>query len=454
MLTVIKIKTSNDPMLTRLRNAWFIFCLLCVLSLFFSDGGNATWWVRLVGVLFILVYIILALLLEWQIKKLPRESDQDSANTTNSQFLWLTKTREMMREIFLVVSVFFLIYAGIDLLASWQNAKSVLDSTIDFKAARVEWFIAASAGIAVIGAIWAVWAKIMADKAFHAAQSADDKAYQAYLGVTTKAIQFDQMIANKALLKHINSANARMRLLLGLPQVGFFYKNPKNGELALVDAACELSTKISAKANNILDQGGEVDILFFDKKLCDFVAEKAAVDPLIKTKFLAFYDSFVASLQCSAANVRLKWCGYALAAQRPTVSEFDPGIRIAIVDMGKPNGIKLEKAIIWFVSEFLDDTPTKFRAAALETYDPSLINLMNSLVDYYLEKFNPTPPDQSHPGLKGVPPATTPPVIELPVVPIAPAQAQDVSAPKTESPPAISKKTTDDTSGHSGATHP
>ena len=436
-------------MLTKLRFACFVCCISCVGSLYFLDGGNATWWVRLVGTVFVIVYGIAALSLDSEIKTLRK----DGQNDTHPQLHRLTKAREIMREVFLVVFVFFIIFTGIAALASWQNAKCVFDPAMDFRAARVEWFLAVSAGLAVIGAVWAVWAKVMADKAFQAAQSADDKAYKAFLSATTKAIPFDQLIGNQILHRHIDSANTKMRLLLGLPEVGFFYKNSKN-ELALVDDACRLATQISAKTNSILAQGGKVDILFFDRELCASIAGKAAVDPRIKTKFLSHYDSFVASLQCDSVNEQLKWYGYALAAQRPTASEFDPGIRIAIVDMGKP-GINSEKAIIWFVSEFLDETPTDFRAAALETFDPSLINLMNSLMDYYQEKFKTISPANPCQNLGTViPPEPKPPEIKPPTVPIADAAVQVVSAPKTETPSVVSEKPIDDIPKHPGAANP
>src|ERR1022692_133235 len=252
-------KQPNNPILTTLRIVCFIFFLLCVVSLFFSDSGNATWWVSLAGTCFVVVYVILAPTLDWKIKTLEEDGHDLTDVVADGPRQSFIKARQIVREIFLVLLAFFFIYSSIVALAGSQNAKCVFDPNMDFKAARVEWFIAVGAGLAVIGAIWAVWAKVMADKAFHAAQLAEKEAYRAYLGVTTKSIPFDQLIADRLLLKHINSANTKMRLLLGLPQVGFFYKNEG---LTLVDAACQLSTEIAVKANSILDHGGEVDILF------------------------------------------------------------------------------------------------------------------------------------------------------------------------------------------------
>ena len=47
------------------------------------------------------------------------------------------------------------------------------------------------------------------------------------------------------------------------------------------------------------------------------------------------------------------------------------------------------KAIFWFVSDFVDEHPTRFKARAMETGDEKLIELLDDLIDYYYDRAQP-----------------------------------------------------------------
>jgi hypothetical protein len=95
---------------------------------------------------------------------------------------------------------------------------------------------------------------------------------------------------------------------------------------------------------------------------------------------------------------------------------FDPGIRIVIMDLndvGSPE--RRLKAVFWFVSDFLDTTPTDFEAKAMETEDRGLIDLLEKLITYYENHGDDVPPL----------PATTQ------HAPVAPNQTVPVANPRT-----------------------
>jgi hypothetical protein len=58
-----------------------------------------------------------------------------------------------------------------------------------FESAKIEWFIALGWAFGVVGAVWAVWAKLKADQAFMEAQNAAGESYKAFNAATDAVTQ-------------------------------------------------------------------------------------------------------------------------------------------------------------------------------------------------------------------------------------------------------------------------
>ncbi len=388
--------------------------LACVVFAFIWDAfGKAAHDVAGIAILVTLVCVTLLCVIRERMKKLC--AADPSADVGNHEEIDDTAIRDethsalhernIVAAVLMAAVVLLVIFFSLAVYASYN--KGVID-VYTFPAAHIEWLVALAAGFGVVGAAWAIWAKLMADKAFEkAAEAATQslKAYKesskAYHAISTKSFDFSRFIGGGLLADHIDKAEKSLRLLLSIPAVGFFQK--KDGKYPLTDDALTISFKIRRKAEAIEKRPeGVVNVICFERKLCEEIAQRSGMPPELVGKFNADVEHFWADMGSNRGFVtyRLSTLGKD-EEERKSVGahengdikfDFDPGLRIAIIDYNGNPGVQSEIAYVWFVSEFVDDAPSEFQAEVLRTEDPQILQLLNSLIDYYSKKLRPVPP--------------------------------------------------------------
>lgn len=303
----------------------------------------------------------------------------------------------LFRETILVVLVLALGCIGIISFVTFLPGSFDVNS---FDQAHIEWLITVGWGIAIVGAIWAMLAKVKADMAFGQAERAAETSQQAYLAVTTKSLAFDDLMLGGRLREHIQKASDELFLLLGSPFVGYFKQDPAG---RFVTAATDVALAIEDRFAKVK----KARVVFFNWKLCEELANDAikAGAKMDKAILHGLYDGFGSFLKTQPVSndqdlppqfaVSYEMYGAAsqvgpLPAGNAAATEigrkrFDPGIRIAI---SKNTDLGYRHAYVWFVEGFVEEKPTEFNSVAFETKDPTLIKLLESLVEEYAIKLN------------------------------------------------------------------
>ncbi|MCX6911298.1 MAG: hypothetical protein NTY01_25095 [Verrucomicrobia bacterium] len=174
---------------------------------------------------------------------------------------------QLAREL-LYASVVFLIGFCFCAILGKQFLSSSIVEHHEFDKAKLEWFLALGWVIGLIGAVWAILAKNAADRAFHEAQFAAIRSQKAYMAVSTKPVEFSDLVAHDGVLQRLlKSAQSGMHLMLGVPAVGFLSRGD-NDSFPLQKDATNIATTILDKAETLINAGKPVQVVFFDMALC------------------------------------------------------------------------------------------------------------------------------------------------------------------------------------------
>jgi len=348
-----------------------------------------------------------------------------------------------------------------------------------FETAKIEWFIALGWAFGVVGALWAVWAKLKADQAFLEAENAARESFKAFTAATdavthstnaanqslaaanqslaafgeaknaakhaerafaaasTRSVEFPTLVETH-LWENVKETKSTLHLLLGIPQVGYFFRDrnefPFAGTAHDEGRSSKLFDNILTKAMELLGDTeitGEVKLVFFDNGLChainNQVADKKAMSKESTKAFANSLAKLHERIEALAARVHPRPLLYERYGPTERTQPFDPGIRIVVFDQ---KNIARRKAIFWFVSDFVDDSPTEFGARAMETEDQKLVDLLDNLILYYFKRAQtqPTsvlplpsaPPPVSGSGPIGTPSAGASPAAPTPASPEVP----------------------------------
>lgn len=248
------------------------------------------------------------------------------------------------------------------------------DTNKHFWSAKIEWFLSLVSIIGIIGAVWAIIAKMEASRAFQAAKDAQ-RSIAGIIDFREILIPVGEKAEVPMLPQLVDSAEQELIMVLGVPAVGFFDKKLRSYSMDfleklnkkledLKDNECVEKIRIlylsRAKLNELLDRKGKDGISNFDKSDLNIALNK--------------FELRIEELKNKMPK-KIKVQAY----------DIDPGLRF-VISLSKTVGkIFEDRALVWVVSNFDDDSPSKFKSAGFTTRDRNVIKNLKQLADDYIE---------------------------------------------------------------------
>lgn len=248
----------------------------------------------------------------------------------------------------------------------------ITDSQLPMYKARIDWFIAFVSVIGIIGAGWAIKARIDAGKAFDASVKT--------LNALGNSFNFTQILNGdklQSLINKIGQNDTTVSLYLGFPCVGYLYKDKhlfkKDPEYLFA---------------NLKDKLGELNTLIATKSISGFVlniscfSESETLAILGGKKIMMVNDDLVGAFYKNLQNLK----GFESKDDRGNQvivhDNFKIGEKLRFMSIYSANAANQEnKAIIWIVPQLSE--PHKelktFDSAAFQTSETQFINILESV---------------------------------------------------------------------------
>lgn len=267
--------------------------------------------------------------------------------------------------------------------------------------AKIEWFLAVVSVIGIVGAIWAILARIDAQRSFlqaveahKEAKGAADNAMNAYRAVAG-IVSFEDMLIPDGekqgvpMLKGLlEVAREELILILGIPAVGYFRKvttTDSSGNVTtgypLRQKAVDFCYQLAAYIRNIPynPEVKLVRIFYFDDATLESFSDGA-----IKKEEMTAIDKQLLKDAYDALNNAVEHIGSStiFVCKRYSV---ELGIRFAIARSAQKNRMTEDKALVWVVSDFEHDDPGAFEAAGFTTLDKNIIGNLRRLSEDYIK---------------------------------------------------------------------
>lgn len=251
----------------------------------------------------------------------------------------------------------------------------ITDSQLPVYKARVDWFLAFGFVIGIIGAGWAIKARIDAGKAFRASEKT--------LNALGNSFSFTQILdENKlqSLIGKIGQDNTTISLYLGFPCVGYLYKDKHLFKKDPGYIFSKLKDKLSA-LNTLLGSkdisGFELNISCFSKTETEKILDGRAImmgnDNLVES----FYNYLDILKQFGTKDEK---------GNRVIVDQnFKIGEKLRFMSSYCSGGPDQEnKAFIWIVPELSDRQKEQktFDSAAFQTSELKFIEVLESVFTY------------------------------------------------------------------------
>lgn len=252
-----------------------------------------------------------------------------------------------------------------------------------FLKAKVEWFLTIVSIIGVIGAVWAIIAKIEASRAFKAAQAAQ-RSIAGIIDFREILVPFGEKAEVPMLPQLVESAKQELIMMLGVPAVGFFDEKLRKESLDfLMDLIKKLGT-FTVDDNNVTKISNDVEkitILYFSRDYLIKLLNRNGAHKISEGdsgKLLKTFDLFVSEAdklkKLNLDNIKI------------VEYSFDIGIRFVISVSKIKDRVFENKALVWVVSNFDDDNPSKFESAGFTTRDINIIENLKQLADDYAKR--------------------------------------------------------------------
>ncbi len=287
-----------------------------------------------------------------------------------------------------VVVVGFIV---IDVLMLMVLNKFMVDSESLSKLweARVEWIVALGTAIGILGAIWAVLAKMEASRAFSEAAESKDYAFRTYNSIAG-AFKFSEILKSNTdfmLHFHLGRTESDLILFLGFPAVGYFHRgNAKESDM--LPSALQFCDKLTSKLISLKHENGSpvLRLVLFSKELTKHYLDKGVTNKTITDEQRKEFEQ---------AENKLHEAIQELISKKPNFKcallEKEIGLRFAISKSINPDEEEKEKAIVWVVADFLTDNVaqnydlSKFESAGFKSRDPDIIKALRNLCDDYID---------------------------------------------------------------------
>jgi hypothetical protein len=318
--------------------------------------------------------------------------------------------------------------------------KSMVDSSslAQLWEPKFEWIVAAGIALGVLGAAWAVLAKLEASRAFSEAFESKRYALRTYNSIAG-AFRFNEILkpnTDSMLPFHVGRAHSELILFLGFPAVGFFHQG-KASTQSFLEAALTFGRDLANRLEKFAQDTRDplVRLVLFSHELTQHYLDKGIADKTITPEQRQDYEAVEARLYSTIAPLLRKNTNFKCA-----VLEQEIGLRFAISKSIDPDEEENERAIVWVVADFLpnDGTTTPilsdFGSAGFKSRDPEVIRALRSLCDDYVEHPR---PGLVRPFLPPTIPPGSPPAPTTPLTPPKPAPGAASQGPTQTPPPSL-----------------
>jgi len=295
-----------------------------------------------------------------------------------------------------------------DFLITLVIGKKLVDkSTLtNFWDAKIEWTVAVAIIIGVIGALWALIAKIDANRAFLQAKDANKQAekaantaldaFYAVAGIVT----FEDILVADGIRQGVpmiegllEAAHEKLILVLGIPAIGYFRKKEienKEGKKSYTYPLRKNDKAINfcyTLAKFIHDIPKKKDFKLFrlfyfdDETLGNFTkgaimkGEMNESDKVSLENAYIHLNKMIEETKSRIQNDKIFQCNR---------YSTELGIRFVIAESKSEDKMTENKALVWVVSDFDHDDPGTFDAAGFTTRDKYIIENLKTLSEGYV----------------------------------------------------------------------
>jgi len=176
----------------------------------------------------------------------------------------VSKKNIFQKNIFWLILAFIVIFASVWILYKFD----LIDNGTSFLGkSQFDLIIAICFFAGIIGAIWAVWARAEATKAFD--QSV--RTYNAIANTFTFIKFLDDKDKLFKIINQIDESNSNISLYLGFPSIGYFYEKKKNLKTKPISLLSKLNAKLYEISNNLANNSTmnySLRIGCFEEKYC------------------------------------------------------------------------------------------------------------------------------------------------------------------------------------------
>ena len=309
----------------------------------------------------------------------------------------ILKTLEIRIALLLVctafVIIFIFLYFGAVCTEPCQNG---------FANARIEWFVWLCFILGLVGAYWAIIAKMRADDAFFASSEAFEQARRTLLSFGG-SVDFDD-IANeeseRMLPALIRNARSELFVVAPIPLVGFFRK-PNMGKTIIR----VLTQKLQVLADTNCAGLKNLFLINFDREtnegyLNQWKTEEEnkinAIQGITENEknnrkqeisnSMEEFKEALSAFENVVVNIkRKKGMGLITSEINTTTYSVDIGLRFVVsTDINDHDVITREQALVWVVSDFGLTAVVGFESAGFSTRDHVIISVLRRLAADYI----------------------------------------------------------------------
>jgi hypothetical protein len=249
-----------------------------------------------------------------------------------------------------------------------------------FEVSHLDLVLAIASIIAVIGAVWAVYARIDADRAFKKSEQTLDA-----IGST---FDFEEILNNDKIVEIITSignSDTKIHLFLGFPCIGYLYKDkpifkntPEILFMNFIDRLSILSTRLAGdQIKNF-----ELNLAVFSFEDCKDLLSVETKDPEDSSKVIKKYSPIMKN-EVDTLEDFYKKIETLKKLKNPSIKiieiQRNENLRYASIQLQNQPAHK-SKSIVWIVKDLVGEV-RKFDSAAFQSSDTKLLAVLRTVFD-------------------------------------------------------------------------